>query len=101
MKGLRGVRSPIAAGPGKDPDEPEQLRTNAPRTALLFGRAVSATDFEALAREQPGVVQAKAEWLWIPRRCRPASSSSTSEPPMPTTISEALRAQADPTVPIE
>ncbi len=100
VKGLRGVRSPIAASPGKAPDDPEQLRTNAPRTALLFGRAVSTTDFEALTREQPGVVQAKAEWLWIDAQMQAGVVVQYIGTVNAETISEALGAQADPTVPI-
>jgi len=101
VKGLRSVRAPVAADPGKDPDLPEQLRTNAPRTALLFGRAVSAADFEALAREQPGVVQTKTEWLWIPAQMRAGVVVQYIGEADPAVVAEALRAQADPTVPID
>jgi hypothetical protein len=66
VKGLRRVESPIDAAIGRDPDAPETLRTLAPRSVLLFGRAVSTLDFEALASLQPGVVKASAEFLWIP-----------------------------------
>ena len=101
MKGLRGVRSPVAADAGKDPDQPEELRTNAPRSALLFGRAVSAADFEALAREQPGVIQARAEWLWIAAQMQAGVEVQYIGDAEATAIAEALRSQADPTVPIE
>ncbi|MEX2261848.1 MAG: hypothetical protein WD696_07840, partial [Bryobacteraceae bacterium] len=101
VKGLRSVRSPVAAGPGKDPDDPEQLRTNAPRTALLFGRAVSAVDFEALARQQAGVIQATAEWLWIPDQMQAGVVVLYIGEADSTVIQETLLSQADPTVPIE
>lgn len=101
VKGLRGVRSPVAAGPGKDPDQPEQLRTNAPRSALLFGRAVSAADFEALAREQAGLVKAKAEWLWISAQMQAGVVVQYIGEADSAMIAEALRSQADPTIPIE
>lgn len=101
VKGLRSVRAPVAADPGKAPDPPEQLRTNAPRTALLFGRAVSAADFEALAREQPGVVQTKTEWLWIPAQMQAGVVVQYIGEADPAVVAEALRAQADPTIPIE
>jgi len=101
VKGLRSVRSPVAAGPGKDPDQPEQLRTNAPRTALLFGRAVSAVDFEALARQQAGVIQARAEWLWIPAQMQAGVVVLYIGEADSTVIQETLLSQADPTVPIE
>jgi predicted phage baseplate assembly protein len=100
-KGLRAVRSPIAADPGKDPDDPEQLRTNAPRTALLFGRAVSSVDFEALAREQPGVIQAKAEWLWIESQMQAGVVVQYIGSVDAAVIADTLRSQADPTIPIE
>lgn len=101
VKGLRAVRSPVAASPGKDPDQPEQLRSNAPRAALLFGRAVSAADFEALAREHAGIVQAKAEWLWIPVQMQAGVVVHYIGEADSSTIAEALRSQADPTIPIE
>jgi hypothetical protein len=101
VKGLRAVRSPVAAGPGKDPDQPEQLRTNAPRTALLFGRAVSTVDFEALARQQAGVIQARAEWLWIPAQMQAGVVVLYIGEADSAVIQETLRSQADPTVPIE
>lgn len=64
--GLRGVRSPIAAVEGKDPDPPERLRKDAPVSVRLLDRAISPQDFEALANLEPGVVRAVAEFVWIP-----------------------------------
>jgi hypothetical protein len=101
VKGLRGVRAPVAASPGKDPDRPEELRTNAPRAALLFGRAVSSAEFEALAREHPGVVQARAEWLWLEAQMQAGVAVHYVGAADAAAIAAALRAQADPTVPIE
>jgi hypothetical protein len=62
--GLRRVVSPVAAGGGADGDQPKDVRRNAPASALLLGRAVSVPDFEALAREFGGVINAHAEWAW-------------------------------------
>lgn len=101
VRGLRGVRSPVAADSGKDPDEPQQLRSNAPRSALLFGRAVSALDFEALARGQPGIVQVKGEWLWIPAQMQAGVVVQYVGTADAATLAEGLRSQADPTIPIE
>jgi hypothetical protein len=95
------VRAPVAADSGRDPDLPEQLRTNAPRSALLFGRAVSAADFEALAREQPGVVQTRTEWLWIPGQMQAGVVVQYIGEADPAAVVGALRAQADPTIPID
>jgi hypothetical protein len=63
--GLRSVRSPIDALPGSDADSSESLRTLAPRSMLLFGRAVSVRDFETLASLTKGVLKAVAEFVWI------------------------------------
>ena len=64
-KGLRAVRSPVAAEPGQDPDSKDALRTLAPRSVLSFGRAVSVRDFEAFAMRKKGVLKAIAEYTWI------------------------------------
>jgi hypothetical protein len=64
--GLRSVRSPIAATEGRDADGPEELRETAPRSALLFDRAVSVRDFEIVVAQQAGVVKVIAAFAWIP-----------------------------------
>jgi predicted phage baseplate assembly protein len=64
VAGLRRVVNPVAAGGGADADQPKDIRRNAPNSALLLGRAVSVPDFEALAREFGGVVNAHVEWAW-------------------------------------
>jgi hypothetical protein len=64
VQGLRRVVNPVAAGGGADADQPKDLRRNAPNSALLLGRAVSVPDFEALAREFGGVINAHVEWAW-------------------------------------
>jgi predicted phage baseplate assembly protein len=63
VPGIRAVESPLPAGGGADADRPEDLRDNAPDTALLLGRAISLVDFETLARTL-GVVNARAGWSW-------------------------------------
>ncbi len=64
VKGLRSVLNPVAAGGGADADKPEDIRENAPTVSLTLGRAVSLPDFEALAGEFGGVVNARAAWSW-------------------------------------
>ena len=64
VEGLRRVVNPVAAGGGADADQPKDIRRNAPNSALILGRAVSVLDFEALAREFGGVVNAHVEWAW-------------------------------------
>jgi hypothetical protein len=65
VPGLRGVRSPIAARAGLDPDGDDTLRVAAPRSVQTLRRAVAAVDFEVLSLLSQGVVQAKAEYLWL------------------------------------
>jgi hypothetical protein len=62
--GLRAVRSPVQAFPGKDPDSADDIRKNAPRTALLFNRLVSTDDFQGYASFYAGVIKAAAEFSW-------------------------------------
>jgi hypothetical protein len=100
VKGLRGVKSPIAAQAGKDADTAEELRSNAPRNALLLGRAVSAADFEALTRDSPGVIQARAQWLWIPSQMQAGIVVHYIGEANESSIGDTLRAQADPSLPI-
>ncbi len=100
VKGLRGVKSPIDARAGKDADAPEDFRTNAPRTALLLGRAVSAVDFEALTADAPGVIQARAQWLWIPGQMQAGVVVHYIGEANESAITDTLRAQGDPSVPI-
>jgi hypothetical protein len=100
VKGLRAVRSPVAAAAGRDSDGPEDLRSSAPKTALLLGRAVSAADFEALVSNAPGVTSATANWLWIPEQFQAGVVVHYIGDADPATITGTLRDQADPTVPI-
>ncbi|MEO7653855.1 MAG: hypothetical protein ABIZ80_25645, partial [Bryobacteraceae bacterium] len=64
VEGLRRVVNPVAASGGADRDQPKDIRRNAPNSALILGRAVSIPDFEALAREFGGVINAHTEWAW-------------------------------------
>jgi len=62
--GLKAIRNPIGVWGGADPDPPEQIRGFAPRSVLIFGRAVSARDYETIAGQTPGVARARAYWSW-------------------------------------
>jgi hypothetical protein len=64
VKGITSVTSPLPATGGADAQPAAQVRTYAPRSALLFGRAVSIQDMEALAGGQAGVRAVHAEWMW-------------------------------------
>lgn len=100
VKGLRAIRSPVAAAPGRDPDTSDDLRSSAPNTALLLGRAVSAVDFAALTRNAPGVLCANANWLWIPEQFQAGVVVHYIGDADPATVNSLLRSQADPTLPI-
>ena len=103
VSGLRQVVNPVAAGGGSDADSVSDLRSNAPTSSLLLGRAVSLADFEALSREFGGVINARASWAWDGRMQRAVVkiwfiSDGGS-------IADALRSyllgQSDPNVPLE
>lgn len=64
VEGLRRVVNPVGAGGGADADQPKDIRKNAPNSALILGRAVSVPDFQALALEFGGVINAHVEWAW-------------------------------------
>ena len=65
--GCRPVENPVAASGGADAEAAESLRTFAPRSALLLGRAVSIPDIEAVAAAVPGVAR-RARRMALARR---------------------------------
>lgn len=102
VKGLKRVVNPIAAAGGADADDAEKIRSLAPRSALLLGRAISILDMEAAAAAVSGVISAAAEWRWDGVRQRPVvqvwyiGGSGLEE-----TVSARLRALSDSTTPID
>ena len=64
VKGLQRVKNPVSADNGGDAESPEAIRWNAPKSALILGRAVSIQDMEAVALTIPGVQTVQAEWRW-------------------------------------
>lgn len=62
--GLKEATNLLAAEGGADPESLANARENAPRTVRTFGRAVSLSDFEDLARASGEVAKAKATWTW-------------------------------------
>lgn len=107
VEGLRRAVSPIAPEGGADGDRPQDLRRNAPTSALLLGRAVSTQDFEALAREFGGIINAKVEWAWD-ETCQRAvvkvwfitDDGEVTNPEFVRQLREFLVGQADPTTPL-
>jgi hypothetical protein len=71
--GLRKVHNPVPVGGGSDPDPPDQIRRDAPRSVLTLGRAVSVDDYEAIASRAPGVTRARASWAFDPASQRSAA----------------------------
>jgi len=101
VPGLSGIVQPLAAFGGADREEASQLRTYAPRSALLLGRAVSLADFEAAAAGVPGVEAVRAEWRWSGRGQRPVIhlyyiGAEELQP----TVTATLRNLAEPGVPL-
>jgi predicted phage baseplate assembly protein len=64
LKGLSQIFNPVGASGGADAESPESIRAGAGLSTLTFGRAVSFEDFEALARNYPGIVNATTGWAW-------------------------------------
>ncbi len=100
VKGLKGVKNPVAAAGGGDKEAAEKIRTNAPRSALLLGRAVSITDMEAAALRVPGVRAARAEWrLHRRKQCPVVQIWYIGDPVTGEKILQRLRGISEPTIP--
>jgi hypothetical protein len=59
---VQKVTNPVPSSGGSDPDGPSQIRVSAPASLRTFGRAVSASDYAALALTFPGISKATAIW---------------------------------------
>jgi predicted phage baseplate assembly protein len=57
---LQKVTNPVPSSGGGDADAPGQIRSAAPASLRTFGRAVSTSDYAALARSFPGIAKASA-----------------------------------------
>lgn len=64
VPGLTRVRNPVAASGGADREGAEEIRKNAPISALILGRCVSLTDFRARVASYPGVLNSRVELAW-------------------------------------
>jgi len=64
VPGLRSIRNPIAVAGGDDPQPAEKIRLYAPESVLTFGRAISASDYEAIGAQAPAVTRARAYYSW-------------------------------------
>jgi hypothetical protein len=100
VPGLKGVRNPVAAGGGADPDPPGRLRALAPRSVVTFGRAVSADDYGSIALGAPGVRRARAYFVWDAELQRTAVKLYVGDDDAAiASVKAALKAAADPSRP--
>ncbi len=102
VPGLKSVVNPVAAAGGADAEDPGSVRTAAPRTALLLGRAVSIADFAAAASAVGSVRLATAEWRWSALRHRAVVQIwYVGAAALRSLVSQRLRGIADPSTPID
>jgi hypothetical protein len=64
QQNLASIHNPIAVWGGADAEQPEGVRSDAPKSVLTFGRAISGDDYETVAALAPGVTRARAYWAW-------------------------------------
>jgi hypothetical protein len=102
VPGLKSVINPIAAAGGADAEGPDSVRTAAPKTALLLGRAVSIADFAAAAAAVGSVRFASAEWRWSALRHRAVVQVwYVGASGLASLVSQRLRGISDPSTPID
>lgn len=102
VKGIQGIRNPVAAFGGADADTAESIRAHAPRSALILGRAVSLQDFEAVAAVYPGAASVRAEWRWHGERQRPVAQIwCIGKLGIAENLAERLRMLSDPAVAVD
>ena len=60
---LKKVTNPVPSTGGSDADAADRIRTAAPSSLRTFSRAVSASDYAALALDFPGIAKSAAQWV--------------------------------------
>lgn len=101
VKGLKSALNPIAAAGGEDAERADELRLQAPRSALLLGRLISIQDMEAAAAAVPGVSFAAAEWCWDGAMQRPVVAVFYRGPAaLQASVLQRLVSLSDPSTPI-
>ena len=70
QQNLASIHNPVAVWGGADAEQPADVRSNAPKSVLTFGRAISGDDYETVAALAPGVTRARAYWTWDPAHQR-------------------------------
>jgi hypothetical protein len=101
VKGISSARNPVAAYGGDDAEPASGLRTYAPRSALLLGRAISLADMEAAAAEVGGVRAVRCEWQWNVKQQRPLVEVwYIGDAPLVEAVTKKLRGLSDSVMPI-
>lgn len=102
VKDIKSVANPVAASGGDDAEPLSGLRTYAPRSALLLGRAISLPDMEAAAASVAGARAVRAEWRWNELRQRPLVQVwYVGAAPVAQAVIEKLNGLSDSVTPIE
>ncbi|MFD9452429.1 baseplate J/gp47 family protein [Streptomyces sp. NPDC059985] len=98
---LTAVRNPVPPGGGADADAADRVRTQAPRSVLAFGRAVSGDDYQVVAAGAPGVARAAAAWSWDAAQQRAMVRVFVGDDDRAVASARtALRAACDPNLPL-
>lgn len=101
VKGLQSIKNILPAFGGDDAEDEENLRSNAPKSALLLGRVVSMKDMEALAASIPGVRAVQTEWRWDhTKQCASAHVFYIGDISLKAIVSQKIRSFSDPSNPI-
>jgi hypothetical protein len=101
VKGLRSVKNYLAAFGGADAEEAENMRTYAPKSALILGRVVSMQDMAALASSFPGVRAVQTEWRWDRNKQRASAHIFyIGDAGIRASLSQRIRSVSDPSTPI-
>lgn len=101
VKGLRSVKNFLAAYGGADAEEAENMRTYAPKSALILGRVVSMQDMAALASSFPGVRALQTEWRWDKNKQRASAHIFyIGDAGIRASLSQRIRSVSDPSTPI-
>jgi hypothetical protein len=64
QQNLASIRNPVGVWGGADAEQPQDVRDDAPKSVLTFGRAISGDDYETVAALAPSVARARAYWTW-------------------------------------
>lgn len=64
QQNLASIRNPVSVWGGADAERPQDVRDDAPKSVLTFGRAISGDDYETVAALAPSVDRARAYWTW-------------------------------------